>query len=255
VRQTTVLIARLSTAAGVRSPLGHLADEIFSGLVSELNRQGVSNKVIADMFGMALRSYRQKVQRLAESASSGGTTLWSAVQAFLAEREWSTRGEILERFKYDDEVSVRGILNDLVESGLAVRSGMRDDTRYRVPTEDELRDLGTGTRTDDPDALAGWEAAIVDHHRAVLNAIVAKVTRGSRGSAPSDEAAEATLTFNLWPGHPKEREVRQLLAQMRAAALPLWQEVNETSSESSRSGAYQLHLYFGQHVGTDDDVP
>ena len=78
VRQTTVLLAQLSTAAGVRSPLGHIADEVFSGLVSELNQQGVSNKVIADMFGMALRSYRQKVQRLGESATSRGVTLWSA---------------------------------------------------------------------------------------------------------------------------------------------------------------------------------
>ncbi|HSC87968.1 MAG TPA: hypothetical protein VLC09_11880, partial [Polyangiaceae bacterium] len=51
VRQTTVLIARLSTAEGVRSPLGHVAGEVFSGLVAELENQGVSKKVIADMFG------------------------------------------------------------------------------------------------------------------------------------------------------------------------------------------------------------
>jgi hypothetical protein len=321
VRQTTVLIARLSTAAGVRSPLGHVADEVFSGLVRELNHQGVSNKVIADMFGMALRSYRQKVQRLGGSATSRGVTLWSAVQAFLAEREWSTRGEVLERFKHDDEVSLRGILNDLVESGLAVRSGMRDDTRYRAATEDELRDVGTETRNGDPDVLTalvwlqiyregpvtldqlakclpfsrpelalavatltadgrverqvrsseevftaervlipigeavGWEAAIVDHHRVVLNAIAARATLGSGRSSPTDELGGTTLTFDLWPGHPNEREVRQLLAQFRAAALPLWEEVNQSSKNDLRSGAYQVHFYFGQYVVADDDLP
>jgi hypothetical protein len=249
VRQTTVLIARLSTAAGVRSPLGHIADEVFSGLVSELNHQGVSNKVIADMFGMALRSYRQKVQRLGESATSRGVTLWSAVQAFLAERDWSTRAEVLERFKYDDEVSLRGILNDLVESGLAVRSGMRGETRYRAATEDELPDLGS-----ELGEAAGWEAAIVDHHRIVLNAIAARATLGSR-SSPTDEAGGTTLTFDLWPGHPKEREVRQLLAQFRAAALPLWEEVNQTSKNDLRSDAYQLHFYLGQYLVADDDLP
>jgi hypothetical protein len=191
---------------------------------------------------------------LAESASSRGNTLWSAVQAFLAEREWSTRSDVLERFKYDDEVSVRSILHDLVESGIAVRSGMRADTRYRAATEEELRDLGTGTRTSNPDEAAGWEAAIVDHHRTVLNAIAHEVTGGVRSSLPSDEGG-TTLAFNLWPGHPKELDVRQLLAQTRAVALPLWEEVNASSKEEPHSGAYQIHIYFGQYVVADDDLP
>jgi hypothetical protein len=252
VRQTTVFIARLSTAAGVRLPLGHVADEVFAGLASELTQLGVSNKVIADMFGMALRSYRQKVQRLSESASSRGATLWNAVEAFLAEREWSTRSEVLEHFKSDDEVSVRGILNDLVESGLALRSGMRDNTRYRAATEDELGDLGTETRSD---GAAGWETAIVDHHRAVLNAIAAKLTSASCSSAAVDEMGGTTLTFDLWPGHPQEREVRQLLAQTRAVALRVWEEVNESSKANPHSGAYQVRFYFGQYVVAKDDLP
>ena len=66
VRQTMVLIAQLSTVDGVRSPLSHVADEVFVNLVRELESQGVGKKVIADMFGLALRSYRQKVQRLRE---------------------------------------------------------------------------------------------------------------------------------------------------------------------------------------------
>jgi hypothetical protein len=253
VRQTTELIARLSTAAGMRSPLGHIADEVFSGLVSELNHQGVSNKVIADMFGMALRSYRQKVRRLGESATSRGSTLWSAVQSFLAEREWSTRSEVFERFKHEDEISVRGILNDLVESGLAVRGGMRDDTRYRCATEEELRDVFAGEHVSSPmSEAAGWAAAILDHHRAVLNAIAAQVTSDSPSSAQTAEVGATTLTFDLWPGHPKEREVRQLLLQTRAAALPLWQEVKESRKEATHSGSYQVQFYFGQYVDAED---
>ena len=56
VRQTTVLIARLSTTDGERSPLSQVADQVFVGLVSELERQGVGKKVAADLFGLALRS-------------------------------------------------------------------------------------------------------------------------------------------------------------------------------------------------------
>src|SRR6187551_1868776 len=87
VRQTMVLIARLSTVDGVRSPLSHIADEVFVGLVDELESQRVGKKVIADMFGLALCSYRQKVQRLRESATSRGVTLWAALHSFLASTE------------------------------------------------------------------------------------------------------------------------------------------------------------------------
>jgi len=42
VQQTTVLIAQLSTAAGLRSPLAHVADQVFLSLAQEIERQGVS---------------------------------------------------------------------------------------------------------------------------------------------------------------------------------------------------------------------
>ena len=52
VQQTTVLIAQLSTAAGIRAPLAHVADQIFVSLANEIEAQGVGRKVVADMFGM-----------------------------------------------------------------------------------------------------------------------------------------------------------------------------------------------------------
>jgi hypothetical protein len=45
----------------------------------------VSRKIVADMFGLALRTYQRKVQRLEESASAGGRTLWEAVVEHLTE--------------------------------------------------------------------------------------------------------------------------------------------------------------------------
>jgi len=319
VRQTTVLIARLSTANGVRSPLSHIAHEVFVGLVRELEHQGVGKKVIADMFGLALRSYRQKVQRVSESQTAPGVTLWGAVQSYLAEREFATRLEVLDRFKYDDPGSVRGILNDLVESGLVLRSGRADETRYRVATAEELdrldaatenpqestaalvwvqvyqnspirRDrlaqliplpanaldaaidqlvhdgrIGLETRPDGDYCLtdhclipvgqaAGWEAAVVDHHRAVSNALVAKITGGAHVSARNDEVGGTTLTFDLWPGHPREAEVRRLLQATRDRTIPLWDEVTEYNREHSEEGAYQVTFYFGQYlVGEEDE--
>src|ERR1044071_4003616 len=70
VRQTTVLLAQLSTAAGIRAPLAHVADEVFVSLAREIEAQGIGRKVMADMFGLALRTYQKKVQRLTESAKA-----------------------------------------------------------------------------------------------------------------------------------------------------------------------------------------
>lgn len=318
VRQTTVLIARLSTAEGARSPLGHIAGEVFMGLVTELENQRVSKKVIADMFGMALRSYRQKVQRLGESETARGETLWSAVQSHLRKAGSASRSELLHHFRSDEESSVRGVLNDLAESGFVVRAGRGDETRYRLATEEELRDVGASLDADSGDSLAallwvhiyregpldfdrlvelvpqplatlreslstlvgdgrvsaevrdgktlysaeqvlvpigesaGWEAALVDHHRTVLNAIAAKVTSGSRVSTKKDEVGGTTLTFDLWPGHPKEEEVRRLLANTRSTVIPLWDEVTEYNKEHTEKmqspTTYQVHYYCGQYV-------
>jgi hypothetical protein len=64
VRQTTILIARLATSGGTRAPLAQVADQVFYHLVKELEEQGVSRKVCADMFGLGLRTYQRKIQRL-----------------------------------------------------------------------------------------------------------------------------------------------------------------------------------------------
>lgn len=320
VRQTTVLVARLSTVEGVRSPLGHVANEVFVGLVAELENQGVSKKVIADMFGMALRSYRQKVQRLSESVPARGVTLWTAVQRFLAERGSASRTELLAQFQFNEEASIRGILNDLVESGLIIRSGRGDDARYRIPTAEELRDLGATAESQPQEsqaalvwvqiyregpltlerlaqlvplthaaleasvsalladgrirrearggvdhytaehvlisvgASAGWEAAVVDHHRAVSNAIAAKLATHTRKSTPADEVGGTTLTFDLWPGHPREQEVRALLRDTRAKVLPLWDEVEAYNKEHAGRETYQVHYYCGQYVVEEEDA-
>lgn len=97
VRQTTVLIAQLCTAAGVRAPLAQIADQVFLGLSREIEAQGVGRKVAADMFGLALRSYQKKVQRLTESETQRDKTLWEAVLDHVREQGSVSRRRIFER--------------------------------------------------------------------------------------------------------------------------------------------------------------
>lgn len=318
VRQTMVLIARLSTVDGVRSPLSHIADNVFVSLVRELEHQRLGKKVVADMFGMALRSYRQKVQRLKESATSRGVTLWGAVHGFLEERGSATRSEIFKHFGRDDEATVRSILNDLVESGL-VRKRPGKNPTYRMATAEELEEVGLSSmasaqQTDEalvwlhvshsgplstsdlsellplseeaitaalerlvasariraetrPDGVyystdqclisvgeaAGWEAAIIDHHRAVLSALAAKAVNGRHASAATDRVGGTTLSYDIWPGHPKEDEVLELLATLRARVIALWDEVEEYNRTHKSEAAYQVTFYCGQYLKEQED--
>jgi hypothetical protein len=130
VRQTTVLIAHLCTAAGVRAPLAQVADQVFLGLSREIEAQGVGRKVVADMFGLALRSYQKKVQRLTESASTRDKTLWEAVIDFLRDSGSVTRERLFERFQFDGDEAIAAVLRDLVASGIAYATGRGELALY-----------------------------------------------------------------------------------------------------------------------------
>jgi hypothetical protein len=132
VRETTVLIAQLSTAAGLRAPLANIAEQVFLQLSREIESQGVPRKVVADMFGLALRGYQKKVQRLTEHTTAVGGTLWSAIVAFIHDHGEVSRRQMLARFDREDPTSVGAVLSDLVHSGLVERSGSGDAFSYRI---------------------------------------------------------------------------------------------------------------------------
>jgi hypothetical protein len=151
VRQTTVLVAQLATSGGARAPLAHIANQVFLELARELNAQGLSRKVTADMFGMALRAYRRKIQRLTESLTERGRSLSQAVLDFVTQKGLATRAEVLCRFHGDEEGLVRAVLHDLCESGLVFKSGSGDSALFRAVTESELSHVeqANGGRVDE----------------------------------------------------------------------------------------------------------
>jgi hypothetical protein len=135
VQQTVVFIAQLATAGGVRAPLARVANEVFLGLTRELQNQGVKKKVIADMFGMALRTYHRRVRELGRSRTDKGQTLWEAVLGFLKEHEPVSVTDVRKRFRHDDPEILGGVLNDLVASGLAYRAGRGESSVVRLADE------------------------------------------------------------------------------------------------------------------------
>src|SRR5688572_6824465 len=123
MRQTTLLIAQMATSFGIRAPLANIADQVFLELSHEIEQQGVSRGVAADMFGMALRSYQRKVNRLREGATVPEKTLWQALLEHVRERETETRAQLLAVFARDEPEDVIAVLNDLVAGGLLYATG------------------------------------------------------------------------------------------------------------------------------------
>jgi hypothetical protein len=321
VRQTTVLIAHLSTAAGIRAPLAHVADEVFLHLASEIEAQGVGRKVVADMFGLALRSYQKKVQRLNESSTERETSLWEALLALIQREGSISRADAQLRFGRDGELAVASVLKDLVGSGLVSVMGRGPYARYSPTSEqdrerlladadfealvdlawlaiyrgavseaevaanlrmseeqaqkivDQLiasgriqrnegeRTLRAGTLTIPVGSEQGWEAAVLDHFRAVANAIANKVRQGQVRSELSDVIGGGTLSFDLVPGHPFEQPVTQLLDRVRKDVNDLWAQVNAwnrehasgTASSADDAQRFRVWFYFGQNVERSGD--
>jgi len=313
MQQTTVLIGQLSTAAGVRAPLAKVADQVFLDLARELDAQGVAQRVAADMFGLALRSYQKKVQRLTESASVPDRTLWQAVLEHVGREGRARRADVLRRFAADGEREVGSVLNDLVGSGLVYQTGHGGEALYGITSEADLAYLvksneaesalpvvwttahrlpGATVRSladrlgldtslvrqatetlvaegklvqdgasDDATlravdlfvpvgAALGWEVAVFDHFRAVVNAIAAKVRRGQPRSATSDVIGGATLGFDVHDAHPFAARVERLLEDVRRDVGALWADVEAYNAEHREEGPgrRRVFFYFGQYV-------
>jgi hypothetical protein len=313
VRQTTVLIAQLATSGGVRAPLAHVANQVFLELTRELDAQGVSRKVSADMFGMALRSYLRRIQGLSESSTERGRTLWEAVLDYLSQGEVRSRAQVLKRFSRDDHNLVRGVLHDLSESGLVFSSGSGLDQVYRATTKAEqlqmgkladaagfeellwafiyregpldraaLSELVAGNvdRLDAAlerlrslgkiavdgqgeqrryraerlevllDAEVGWEAAVFDHYRTLVQTICQRLGQSSGSAAAAqNRIGGSTFTLDVWEGHPFVDEAYGVLARFRAIHTELYERIERHNAEHGRPPEYdQVVIYGGQHV-------
>lgn len=310
VRQTTILIAQLATSGGTRAPLAQIADQVFLDLVRELERQGVSRRVSADMFGVGLRTYQRKIQRLGESHTDRGRSLWEAVLEHVRGQPIVTRAEILLRFASDDEAQVRGVLHDLCDNRLIFSSGTGPNTVYRAASEEELGALrqlripegldeliwaliyqlgpvrvdeilghsgleraeleaalsrlvtsGSVERTDDQGvsvyrssslviplgAPVGWEAAVFDHFKALVNTVTARLGEDRTSASPSDRVGGSTYSLDVWDGHPLAEEVYGTLARMRSLLGEQRARVEQFNDEHGLPESYtRVVLYAGQ---------
>lgn len=131
VQEAMLQVARAATAGGARVSLARVADQVFLELASELTRQGLTKSVIADMFGMALRTYHRRVQQV-QRLQGERRTVRDAVLEVLRGAGQLTALEVQQRFLQQPSELVAGALHDLVHAGLARRRGWGDRAVYRA---------------------------------------------------------------------------------------------------------------------------
>ena len=197
VRQTMVLVAQLATTGGVRASLSTLGDQSFYELTRELQRRGVTTKVIADMFGMAQRTYHRRVHETQAARAQVGGTVWQEVLEHLCSVQPAVAHALHERFRHVSAELIAGVLSDLVHSGLARRSGWGERAVYRATPQGELmarRERPVAPESGEVAApvLAPREAQILDKHRALLAALLAEVELGSVEPVGQVEVAAQT---------------------------------------------------------------
>jgi hypothetical protein len=314
VRQTSVLLAQLATQHGGRAHLANTANQVFLDLVAALREQGLGTRVIADMFGLALRTYQERVRKLSESRTIRGKSLWEAVLEHIQVNGPLLRADVLQRFRYDDGETVRGVLRDLINAGLVYRTGRGVAVSYRALDREHLTKLakeseesllnvvhiavqqkgpclaselisvtalpedtvmsaldklaqrglirstlnesaklyssdGCALPYDDP---KGWEAAVFDHYQAMVGAMCAKLSLGTKGASRSDVIGGSTFGFEVWQGHPHYDEVRGLLGAFRKQCGELRERVaSHNTSVSPPHQRERVITYFGQNVLDD----
>ncbi len=182
VRQCANLVAVAATLDGRRTPLGTVLDQFFVDLVDALARQGLRQKVIADMLGITPRTFYARMRKLEESGLEPGRTLWQDLLRFIRERGRARQDDILRKFSTHDEAVLRSVLRDLTDSELIYRTGTGAATRY-IAAPDAAPDLDT------MDVLTSMAHAVVENRGPVSLETVADEL-----GYPSD-VTEATLTM------------------------------------------------------------
>ena len=85
-------------------------------------------------------------------------------------------------------------------------------------------------------ASVGWEAAVFDHLQAVVQTICQRLRQTSFGSRRADVIGGSTYSFDVWPEHPLEGEVKRQLAEIRARARRAAPARGRAQSRARRPG-------------------
>jgi DNA-binding MarR family transcriptional regulator len=158
-------------------------------------------------------------------------------------REPAQTVEELSEHSRTEPVAVQASIERLTSSGLVERVEEPDALRYRA----DALTIPLG-------ANVGWEAAILDHVKAMITTIVCRLQKRTP-PALQDGVGGSTYTIDVWPGHPFEVEVLGSLGRMRGELSELRERVTEfNTSRDLPENVRRVVIYFGQSLMENDDT-
>jgi hypothetical protein len=103
------------------------------------------------------------------------------------------------------------------------------------------------------DGAQGWEAAALDHFRAMVTTIGLKLGTARRSKGLADVVGGSTWTLDVWPGHPFEAEARGTLGELRKHVERLRNRIDGyNATHPSAEPRRNVVVYLGQYVQPED---
>jgi DNA-binding MarR family transcriptional regulator len=154
-----------------------------------------------------------------------------------------TAAQLARKLRMSDEEAT-AVLERLVEQG-RISVTVTSDTASYLATDFSVP----------LEARTGWEAAVFDHFRAVVQTITQRLENSSRVAHLEDIVGGSTYSFDIWPGHPLADEVKSVLKNLRSAQSALRKRVETFNATTRRPADYtQIVAYVGQCVMPRNEV-
>jgi hypothetical protein len=157
--------------------------------------------------------------------------------------------ELLWAFIYREGPVTRAQLTELAAS----ESARIDETLERLCAHGKVTLEAGRYRAEKLEVLlaneAGWEAAVFDHYRALVQTICQRLTPSAAAASAHGRVGGSTFTLDVWEGHPHAEEAYGVLARFRAEHTALYERIEAHNAQHGRPAEYdQVVIYGGQHV-------
>jgi hypothetical protein len=156
-------------------------------------------------------------------------------------REGSLTVEQIAERAQAETMTIEAAIARLAAQGRIHQVNEQGEAKYRA--EALLIPLGA------PD---GWEAAVYDHFKAVVGAVLGRLRANQTPPLQSDRVGGSTYTIDVWQGHPLYDEVYGTLQRLRAQLSDLRLRVRAINDAAvEHPPAETVAIYAGQYIVDD----
>jgi hypothetical protein len=202
----------------------HRDDEgVLRGVLSDLRESGLVN-VSGSEARYVASTGAELGAHLAERRAPSDELVWAVIY-----REGPLYRETLQQVVGLADAELSDVLARLKDAGRI----------YERPKRERVL-LCSASTVPDLEAPERWEALVFEHYHAVVRALSTSL------SAPSAENnVTATVTFDIWPGHPMALEAEKLFHRLRSEASALATRIDAHNAGRTGKNRERVMLYLG----------